>query len=134
MATVRLKPGQHAPSLADIGGLMGPFAAPAAVMGAAEPMLASLGKPVSELLDLILKTPDKTGLPKRLSLTNWDAVKGLLQFIGQRGGSERFSASPAEVDSLIHAGSLEIPQPAQAATEAVRRKIAAALGPSGPPR
>lgn len=101
--------------------------------GYAEPMLKSLGKPLAELLDLILTPTTKgTGLPNRLRLTNWDARSGNVQFHGAgptRVGVERFEATPTQLDRLIRGGALDVEQPPQGAVDAIRKKLAMLLGP-----
>lgn len=95
-----------------------------------EPMLHSLGKPLQELLDLALRpTTAKTGLPRGLRLTNWDARTGEAAFRGLRkGGAEEFRASPQQLDDLIGGGALDVQQPPTRAVEAIRRRLAALLG------
>jgi len=109
---------------------------------AAEPVLKSLGKPISELLDMVLKTEKKVpGLPRRVKLTEWNARTGKLGLRpesaqGQRGltsvGIEAapIEATPADVDALIDAGTLTRDQPPQGAVDAIRRKLAQILGQS----
>lgn len=108
--------------------------------GVAEPMLKSLGKPISELLDLVLKTNKRVpGLPRRVKLTEWNARKGTLGFRpeapqGPRGltsvGVEPapISATPADVDALINAGVLDVDQPPAGAVDRIYKKLMAALG------
>lgn len=98
-----------------------------AVMPLDPTMLESLGKPLSELLGMILRpTTAGTGLPSRLRLGNVQNGEGL--FYGVRKGGERFQASPSQLDEMINGGLLEREQPPTGAVNAIRRKIAAVLG------
>lgn len=100
----------------------------------AEPMLKSLGKPLSELLDLVLKrTGVAEGVPQRLRLTNWNARTGSAEFHGLTKAGQKFEATPTQLDELINGGVLGVDQPPQGAVEAIRRKLAGALGPQRPP-
>ena len=114
--------------------------------GAVDPLLKSLGKPISELLDLVLKTEQKVpGLPRRVKLTEWNARKGTVGLRpeapqGPKGltsvGVEPapIVASPADLDALINSGQLSIDQPPQGAVDAIRKRLLAALGVSNPPQ
>ena len=97
--------------------------------GDIEPMLKSLGKPISELLGLILTpTQSKTGVPKQLRLSNFDSMKGNVQFHGDsRAASPRFEASPAQLDDLINGGALDVAQPPQGAVDRIRKILSALL-------
>ena len=90
---------------------------------ATEPMLQSIGKPISELLGLILKPTQKgSGIPQRLRLTNWNADKGTISFHGaSRAG--QYEATPQQIDELINGGVLDLEQAPQRAMEAMRRKL-----------
>ena len=90
--------------------------------------LRSLGKPLSELLGLIFKSPTGSGIPSKLRVTNWDAKAGQAALHGLRKGSERFSASPSQIDELVNTGTIGIQQPPQSAVDAIRRKLSALLG------
>lgn len=120
---------------------MNPVTTAIPVAGVAEPMLKSLGKPISELLDLVLKTEKRVpGLPRRVKLTEWNARKGTLGFRPEAppGGmtsmpditAAPFEATPADVDALINAGHFDVDQPPQGAVDAIRRKLMAVLGQS----
>ena len=97
----------------------------------AEPILASLGKPLQELLGLVLSpTKGGSGLPRRLRLTQWNARTGNVEFHGQGPrpiGVERFEATPAQLDKLIRGGALDLEQPTESAMAPIRRKLSAAL-------
>lgn len=92
--------------------------------------LTSIGKSLTDLIGLVLKSPTGSGLPAKLTLGGFDSAKGAAKFYGARKGGEVFEAAPTEIDDAITNGLLDLEQPAQKATAAVRRKIAAALGPS----
>ena len=90
------------------------------------PFLKSLGKPVADLLDLILTTKGGRGLPPKLRLTNIGR-SGDLQFHNPRTsgvGPAGFEASPSQVDTLIGSGALDIEQPAQRGVDSIRKRLA----------
>lgn len=90
------------------------------------PILRSLGKPVADLLDLILTTKGKGGLPPKLRLTNVGR-NGDLQFHDPRAastGPAGFEASAGQVDTLIGAGKLDVEQPAQRGVDSIRKRLA----------
>lgn len=88
------------------------------------PLLKSLGKELSELLDAVFKPKAGSGLPQRLRFTNVSR-EGQMQFHAPNDaiGPARFEASPSEVDKLINGGALDLEQPPAAATNAVRSKL-----------
>lgn len=98
-------------------------------------LVKSLGKPISELLGIVLKqTTPGTGLPARMRLGSFDRGKATLY--GARKGSETFEATASELDDLLANGMMELEQPPQGAVDAIRRKLSAildsALGPARP--
>lgn len=112
---------------------------------AAEPMLKSLGKPIQELLDLVLETSEKVkGVPRRLRLSNWDARRGLAQFhpeapqgqgkglVGMGVEPHPFEASPAQLDELITQGLLDVQQPPAGQVSAIQSRLRQLLDASLP--
>lgn len=91
-------------------------------------MLQSLGKPISELLGAIFRTPNKSGLPTKLRLINWNARNNTAALRGLRKGDEAFEAAPSQLDELLTGGALDLDQPPQAGVDAIRKKLAALLG------
>lgn len=93
-------------------------------------MLRALGKPISELLSAVFKTPQamKTGLPSRVRLTNWDARKGMVDMHGVRRTADRLEATPGQLDELLNSGAIELEQPPQGAVDLLQRKLAELLG------
>lgn len=118
-----------------IGGLTLGMAPPAMklVKGARalmDPELRSIGKPVSEMLDVMLNPKPGAGLPKRLRVTGWDARNSELAMTPVEhkaavGNSVR--VSPQDLDKLLGAEAVGIEQPPARDVETIRRKIAAAL-------
>lgn len=104
---------------------------PAAVWaggGEGEPMLKSIGKKLSELLDTVFTPTERgTGLPQKLRFTNWDARKGNMQFHGATGSAPQFEAAPGEVDRLISGGALDVAQPPQGAVDKLQKLLAGEL-------
>lgn len=95
-----------------------------------QPILESLGKPIAELLGMVLRpTQARTGLPSRLRFSNYNAEKGLAQFHADTKAAPQFEATPQQLDELIGGGALDLEQPPQGAVDAIRRKLAALLGP-----
>lgn len=92
-------------------------------------MLRSLGKPLSELLGTLFKTPTKSGLPAKLRLTNWDAKSGEASMHGLTKVGQEFRSTPSQLDSLINSDTVDLAQPPVGAVDAIRRKLAALLGP-----
>jgi hypothetical protein len=106
-------------------------------------MLRSLGKPISDLLSAVFKTPKagQTGLPSRVRLTNRDARKGTVDMHGVRKSADRLEATPGQLDDLLNSGAIELEQPPQGAVDMIQRKLAELLGaarantpPVGTPR
>lgn len=95
----------------------------------AEPMVNALGKPVSEMLGTVLKTPVKSGMPQRLTLTGWKAPTGEMEFASntKRAAGMKFNATPQQVDELINGGALDLEQPPNGSMEAIRARLRKAL-------
>lgn len=90
--------------------------------GEGEPMLKSIGKKLSELLDTVFTPTERgTGLPQKLRFTNWDARKGNMQFHGATGAAPQFEATPGQVDKLISGGALDVAQPPQGAVDRLQK-------------
>jgi hypothetical protein len=90
--------------------------------GEGEPMLKSIGKKLSELLDTVFTPTERgTGLPQKLRFTNWDARKGNMQFHGGTAAAPQFEATPGQVDKLISGGALDVAQPPQGAVDKLQR-------------
>src|SRR5262245_24275714 len=97
--------------------------------GQIDPILRSLGKPLSQLLGMILKPVQSgTGVPSRLRYTNYDAPKGLAQFHSVDRAGQAFEASPKDLDALLKGGAIDVEQPPQGAVEKIRKLLAAAMG------
>lgn len=103
-----------------------PVGLPEADMG---PVLKSLGKPISELLSLVLEQagPVVKGIPKRIRLTQWDALNKLLEFHGLNNAAERMQVSPGDLDRLISEGVLQIPGSPKGQSATIQKKLQAAL-------
>lgn len=87
---------------------------------AVEPELKSIGKKVSDLLGSVFTTKEGSGLPPKMTLSNWDARAGNLQF---HGGNTPFEATPQMLDQLISSGQVNLEQPAATTTTAVQSAI-----------
>lgn len=100
-----------------------------AASAAAEPMLESIGKPVSEMFGAKFSPEQtKTGVPQRLRFDGWNANKNQMQFAGSNAQMPRMDATPQQIDQLINGGALGLEQPPSTAVEAIRKKLAAILG------
>lgn len=85
--------------------------------------LKSLGKPVAELLGTVFKTKTGSGLPSLLRMTNWDARTGNVGMHSLRKAGEAFEASPTQIDEMIERGWLDLEQPAEGASDHIRKLL-----------
>lgn len=105
--------------------------------GEGEPVLAALGKKLSDLLDTVFTPAKGSGLPRRLRFTGLSR-EGQLQLhpesqaAGRVVGPAAYEASPAQVDQLLRSGQLDLQQPPQAAVDPVRARLRAILDAAGP--
>lgn len=92
-------------------------------IGVGGPMLKSLGKPLSDLLDLILTTKWRGGLPQKLRFTNVGRGEKMQFRDPELTSSEPFTMVPAEADTLLDAGVLDVEQPPASAVKHMRRLL-----------
>lgn len=116
--------GQQLPGPAPMGTAVWKGAGKAAEV--AEPELKSLAKTLGDLYNRIFVPKPGAGLPRRMRFTG-TTREGAMQFHnaspGAPIGPAPFESTPAEVDSLINSGMLDVEQPPIRATNAIQQRL-----------
>ena len=98
------------------------------------PVLRSIGKELSELLDTVFTTTKKTkGVPTKLRFTNLSREGNMqLHPASARGtsptGPAPMEVAPGDLDRLISGGAVDLDQPPEGAVDAIRRRLQKVLG------
>ena len=93
------------------------------------PFLKSLGRPLADLLDMVLTTKGAGGLPKRLKFTGWHPRTGRAQLHPPNApvGPAPYETSLKDLDALLSKGTIDLEQPPARATADIQRRLRAIL-------